>query len=534
MSATQKTSNAPAPAEQKNNGSPDRLRMGPNVIVSIVGALVILVAVNYLAMRHYKRADWTASGLYTLSDKSIKVIEGMKKETSLIALWSGGDPTGRFEDVKEILDRYAAVSPELKVEMVDPDLNPDRAKIIIGQYGARIHADEYGNTGVEAGVFVVSGDNVKFVSSTDFEDMGDMWGQMEGPDSGGDEISGFKAEQSLTSAILLVTSDSQPKICFTQGHGEWGFEPGGEGPGLSHIKDALTQDGLKVEAITTLGASRMPAGCDAVMVIGPQRAFLPEEATLLEKYVSDGGKLALFLDPVIEGTSFANTGLESLTAKFGIKLNRDIVFETDPRRLIGASPISFVASEFSNHEAVRHLALPDSVGADVKAEVSAYPVAFSAARSLSAIPDAPQIVQSMATASKESWGETDAASLSTADAVPTKDQYDTPGPVSLAMASALPAPPGTDKAGELYVVGDSDVLLPELFVNAGLSNRDFFSGITGKLAARSELISIAPKNPEHIQLNLSEDDLSLVNKVIWGEILLFVLLGVGVWLRRRS
>lgn len=510
----------------------ERLRTGSNVVISIIGAAVILVAVNYLAMRHYKRADWTESGLYTLSDKSAKVLETLDKDTMLYALWSGGDPSGRFEDVKEILDRYAAVSPRLKVEMVDPDLNPDRVKMIINRYGARIHQDEHGRAGVEAGVFVVSGDNVKFVSSMDFEDTDDMWGQMEG--NTGDNVSGFNAEQSLTSAILQVTSDFQPKVCFTQGHDEWGFESLGGGQSLSHIKDNLIQDGLKVDAFTTIGASRIPKGCDVIVTVGPQKAFLPEEAALLERFVKQGGKLLLFLDPLISGTSFESTGLESLTAEFGIKLNRDLIFEADPRRLIGASPVSLVASEFTNHEAVKHLSLPDSVGANIKAEVSAYPVAFSAARSLSAVPDAPQIVTTLASASKDAWGETDAASFSTADAIPAKDQYDTQGPPALAMASALPDTGNGKTGGELYVVGDSDVLLPELFVNAALSNRDFFSGLIGKLVKRPELISIAPKNPEHVRLNLSEDDLGTVTKLIWGEILFFVLLGIAVWLRRRS
>lgn len=520
------------PSENKGTVKTDRIRAGSNAAVSVIGALIILVAVNYLAMRHYQRADWTASGLYTLSDKSVKVIGALEKETTLYALWSGGDPSGRFEEVKEILERYAAVSSRLKIEMVDPDLNPDRVKMIIAQYGARVQQDQYGRAGVEAGVFVVSGDNVKFVSSTDFEDMGDMMMGMEGDEHEG--VSGFKAEQSLTSAILHVTSDAQPKICFTQGHGEWGFENGGEGSNLSHLKEHLTQDGLKVEAFTTLGASRIPKGCDLVLIVGPQKAFLSEEAALLENYVTKGGKLLLFVDPLISASTFENTGLESLTAKLGIKMNRDIIFETDPRRLIGASPVTFVAGEFSSHEAVKHLSLPDSVGADIKAEVSAYPVAFSAARSLSPVPDAPQIVETLGSASKDSWGETDAASLNSAETVPAKDQYDTQGPVILAMISTLTGGADPQAGGELVVVGDSDVLLPELFVNAGLSNRDFFSGLVGSLTKRPELISIAPKNPEHVRLNLTEDDLGMVTKLIWGEIVFFVMLGIAVWLRRRS
>jgi ABC-type uncharacterized transport system involved in gliding motility auxiliary subunit len=520
-------------APSSSNIKPERIRVGSNVVISLIGALVIIVAVNYLAMRHYKRADWTDSGLYTLSDKSIKVLESLGKDTMLFALWSSGDPSGRFEEVKEIMDRYAAVSPRLKVEMLDPDLKPERVKMIISQYGARLQQDESGRAGVEAGVFVVSGDNVKFVSSSDFEDTGDMMSQMDGetPPEG---VSGFKAEQSLTSAILHVTSDEQPKICFTQGHGEWGFEQGGEGPDLSQLKQALVQDGMKTEAFATFGSSHIPKGCDVISVVGPQKAFMPEETGLLERFVEQGGKLLLFVDPIIEGTTYKDTGLESLTSKFGIKMNRDIVFEVDAARLVGDSPLTFIASEFSSNAAVKHLSLPDSVGADIKAKLSAFPVAFSTVRSLSAVPNASQIVETLASTSKDSWGETDAASLSTTDAAPTKDQYDTQGPVTIAMISALPTASADQKGGELIVVGDSDVLLPELYVNTGLSNRDFFSGLMGKLTKRPELISIAPKNPEHVRLNLSEGDLSTVTKLIWGEVVFFILLGVAVWMRRRS
>lgn len=510
-----------------------RPRMGANALVSVVGAAVILLAVNYLAMRHYARADWTSAGIYTLSDKSLKVVRALQKDVSMHVLWSAGDPTGRFEEAKELLDRYAAASPRLKVEIVDPDLNPERVQLLIQKYGARLQQDATGQSGIEAGIFVVSGDNVKFVSSSDFEDFSmDMMG-MGGESEGEDGLSGYKAEQSLTSAVMHVTSDEQSKICFTQGHGEWAFEGFG-GRAVGHLKEGLTQDGYKVEAITTAGASKVPTACDAVVVVGPERAFLSEETALLQRYVAGGGKLLLFLDPLMEESRFLPTGLESLTAQYGIKLSKDLIFEVDPRRIIGNSPLAFVASEFSTHDAVKHLSVPDSVGADVKAAVGAYPVAFSTARSLQPVEGTEVIAEVLAKTSAESWGEVDLASLGTSETPPGKDQYDTQGPAPIAMAATLPTKSAEESGGRLVVVGDSDVLSEELIVNAGLYNRDFFSGIVGWLSERSSLISIAPKNPEHIRLNLTEDDLSTVTRLIWGEVIFFVVLGIIVWLRRRS
>ena len=520
-----------APKKQRHSTESARLRFGTNTFVSLVGAAVILVAVNYLAMRHYTRADWTSSGLYTLSDKSIKVVESLSKPVSLHMLWSAGDPSGRFEEAKEILDRYAAISQNLTVEVVDPDLKPERVKMIIDKYGARIQQDMMGQVGIEAGVFVVSGANVKFVSATDFESLDngmDMYGGGGDPENEG--LSGFKAEQSLTSAIIQVTSDDQAKICFTQGHGEWVFDE--RGPrGLGHIKEQLIQDGYKTEAITTTGASKIKKGCDVVLVVGPEQAFLSEEAALLEQYLAAGGKVLLFIDPLIEGTTYRPCGLEAFTAKYGIKLDKDVIFETDVSKLITDSPVTFVASEFSSHDAVKQLAVP--AGANISDNMAAYPVAFSLARSLSRIKDVTPIVDILAKTSKDAWGEVDLSSLGTSDTPPTKDQYDTPGPAAVAMASALPSPDNSAEGGKLIVVGDADVLQEELFMNAGLLNRDFFSGLVGWLTKRKDLISISPKNPEHVQLNLTEEELGHITEMVWGEIVFIMVIGVMVWFRRR-
>ncbi len=522
-SVNAKNDTAKKPSEGK---SPDRLRAGFNVMISLIGAATILFAVNYLGMRHYVRADWTASGLYTLSDKSLKVLEGLDREIVMYMLWSTGDPGGRFEEAKEILDRYAAASPRLSVEVVDWDLNPEKVKMLTDRYGAKIRQDVFGQS-VEQGILVVSGDNVKFVSSIDFESF-DGGGEFGGPPEGGG-LKGFQAEQSLTSAVIQVTSDDHTELCFTQGHGEWAFDDQG-GRSLGHVKAELTQDGYKVEAVGT--TKRIPNTCDVVIVVGPDRAFLEEEASRLESYLTKGGKLLLLLDPVVDETRFKETGLEAFTAKYGIKLSKDIVVEYDARSL--TSDVVFLASEFTTHDAVKHLAVPDGVGTAVKADMGAYPVAFSIARTLQPRKDADVVAEDLVRTSPDSWGEVDLSTFGASETPPAKDQYDTPGPTVIAMASSLPTETGTEDGGRLIVVGDADVLQQDFFLNAGLNNRDFLSGLLGWLAQRGDLISIAPKNPEHVRLNLTEDDVSTIRILIWGEIIFFVILGIVVWIRRRS
>jgi ABC-type uncharacterized transport system involved in gliding motility auxiliary subunit len=495
----------------------------------MLGALAILIAVNYLAMRHYVRSDWTSAGIYTLSDKSEKMLHGIGLDVQLYLLWSQAD--ARYPDVKELLDRYVAASPHIKLEVLDQDLNPDRVQIIIEQYGAKMRDMGQGMVAIEASIIVVSGDNLKFVSSADFEDFnGDMLG---GAQETGDGISGYKAEQALSSAILNVTSDEQQKVCFAQGHGEWIYEGFG-GRALGHLKDELVQDGYKVQSITTSGASRIPPGCDLVVVVSPQNAFTEEESNIVDRYLARGGRVLLLADPIMEETRFMPTGLEQLTAKYGIKLSRDILFEVDGRRLVSASPFTFTASEFTPHASVKQLAVPDSVGTEAKQELSAYPVVFSTVRSLVQLSEPDAIAEVLAKSSPVSWGEVDISSLGSSESIPSKDQYDTGGPAIIAMAASLSEDRNEKEPGRLIVVGDSDFLANELFLNASLHNRDFWSGLVGWLTSREELISIAPKNPEHLRLNLTEDDMSAVWQLLIGEVLFFILLGVVIWIRRRS
>ncbi|MDD5307385.1 MAG: GldG family protein [Deltaproteobacteria bacterium] len=513
-----------APAAMGGHGA----RAGSNVAISIVAGLAVLIMINYLGMRHYVRADWTASGLYTLSDKSVKVLGSLPRDVQLYVLWSQGDP--RYPDVKEILDRYTAASRRLKIEILDPDQNPDRVKMIIDKYGAKLKDMGGGVMAVEASVIVTSGDNVKFVSSADFEDVSDdMTG--EGGEQGGG-LSGFKAEQALTGAILHVTSDEQQKICFTQGHGEWTFEGAGD-RALGPVTEGLAQDGYKTLAVTAVAGARIPEGCRVVAVVGPEKAFGAEEAAVLEAYLGKGGRLLLLLDPLLVGERLVPTGLEQLTAKHGIGLDNDVIVEVDARRLVTPSPLTFVASEFGSHASVKQLTIPDSVGAQVKEQLGAYPVVFSLVRSLSPKDGGAAVADVLARSSAQSWGETDAASLGASETPAAKGADDVAGPCAVAMAAAVPAVSGKAE-GRLVVVGDSDFLAPELAQNESLYNRDFWAGLVGWLAARTELVAIAPKNPEHVRLALTEGDVSTLWQVLAGEVLLAIVAGFVVWLRRRS
>ncbi|MBP7677551.1 MAG: Gldg family protein, partial [Thermoanaerobaculia bacterium] len=74
----------------------------------LVGA-GILVLVNWLGARHYRRFDWTSAGLYTLSPKSTEVMKALTKPVSATVFLTEGSPL--YAETQELLKRYQAASP---------------------------------------------------------------------------------------------------------------------------------------------------------------------------------------------------------------------------------------------------------------------------------------------------------------------------------------------------------------------------------------------------------------------------------------
>src|SRR6187551_108275 len=88
-----------------------------------------LVVINVLADRNNKSWDTTVNKRYSLSDQTEKVVKGLKGD--LQALYF--DRTSRFETAKGLLDRYSNLSTSFKIQYVDPDKDPAKAKA----FGAR-------------------------------------------------------------------------------------------------------------------------------------------------------------------------------------------------------------------------------------------------------------------------------------------------------------------------------------------------------------------------------------------------------------
>lgn len=487
--------------------------------VAVVLVLALLIMVNWLGARHWLRADWTSSNLYTLSEKSTNVLSGLSEDVRVIVFMT--PESGLFPQVRELLGRYEAASDHISVEYIDPDRERLKTQQLAEKFGVSV-----ANT-----VVFTAGERSKYVTTDDmaeFDYSGAQYGQPP-------RLKAFKAEEEFTAAILSLVAPSVPKVGFVTGHGEPQLEPGGRtDPSLSKLVDSLKRENMDTKAISLLSGT-VPADIDVLAIVGPTQAYTETEVAAITTYLDHGGRLLIALDPLIEATGgMRSTRLEPMLAKFGVSVGDDLVI--DPTKKLPFYDLSAVyLDQYRPH--------PVTEG------MQGLAVLFLIARSLSAN-DAPNVtVTPLVETSADGWGETNLAQLLKGDPV-EKDDADIPGPVAVAMAvegKAAEAPAAADQGNpseaekqepppdsglRIVVLGDSDFMSDSEIGNAG--NGVLAANAFNWLAAQEQALGIPPRDLKNTNLNLSASQMRVILAVVLVVIPgVAILLGILVWRRRR-
>jgi len=462
-------------------------RFGTLAAASVLVVLGILVAINYLSTKYNKRWDLTAARQFSLSDQSKKVLQDLK-EPVRIRVFARSEEFQRFRDR---LDEYTYHSKQVTTEYIDPEKRPGIAQ-------------QYGVTALGTVVFDYKGRTEKVTS---------------------------EAEQELTNGLIKVIQGRQPKVYFTQGHGEKDTTSADRG-GFNGIGGALASDNFVVDKIVLAQVTEVPADADVLVIAGPRTDFLGPEIDLLKAYLARGGKLFVMLDPVLKADQPQPAGLQSLLKDWAVEAGNDVVLDVSGMgRLIGTDESVPVAATYPAHPITQDFNL-----------LTAYPLA----RSMSPVEGGVngRNAQKLIETGPRSWAETDLKSLSGGQ--PAKmDDTDKKGPVSLGVAVSgpatnAPAPKEPPKPGEtpkqvearIVAIGDADFAS-----NAALGvqgNRDLFLNIVNWLAQQENLISIRAKDPEDRRITLTADQ---ERRIFYLTVLivpgLILLAGVQTWWRRR-
>ena len=496
-----------------------KLASGLNAAVVLVLSVLIVTMINYLAYRHYRTFDWTSARYYQLSDQTKKILKDLKSPLRVVVMFSPEEDV--YDYVRTLLGEYAAQSPQVKVEFVDPEArNSSRIEKL---------AKEFKLSGNDRNVVIFQyGDRSKYLKhdsfSSDLVDYDFSAMQM----GGQKRIVNYKAEESFTSTILNVTEEKQQKIYFLQGHGEKLPDDPSRNKGLSSLKNALTRQNLSVETLNLVKSGKIPDDCAALILVGPTVPISAPEVTLLGSYLDRKGHLLLMMDPNVENLS-DDYGLGELLAKWNVQLGNDLIVN-QPRQIAiteqlfsMSSPTDIYCIDYGTHP----------ITGTIKDITTLFPLARSVKEltvSSGSGADRPRVT-TLINSDKEAWGESSDAELQSGH-VHFDKGADTPGPVPLAVAVESVSPGGMNIGGtRLVVVGNS------LCVANGIQrspNLTFFLNSVNWLLERQKLIGIPPKPSRSYKLEMTPQQFRVV---IWGSVvglpLVTAFLGVLVWWRRR-
>ena len=451
------------------------------VTVYILVILAVLGAANFLANRYSKSYDSTANKQFSLADQTIKAVKGLKKDVTV----SYFGETTEFPHARDVLDRYASLSPKLHVRYIDPVKKPQLAR----EAGVR----------TEGTIIVDAGAHKEEAKSL--------------------------TEEEITGALIRSLKGGERNACFLTGSGEHSLDDSG-GNGFSILKEALERNNYKTRAVNLAqpaapampGAApaigqvqqakvEIPKDCTVLVAGGPTLAYSPAEVAAIKAYVESGGRALFMVDTPLaigprEGPE--NPDLVKLLAEWGVTADSDLALDTSGiGGIFGLGPEVAMITNYESQPIVREFK-------------EGVPTAIPLSRTLKINSAGKVTVDKLLATSDNSFAATNVKG-------PIDPKKGTKGPLVLAAAATYNTG-NPSNPGRFVVYGSSMWAANNFLGSRQISNRDLALNTVNWLTSDEDLISIRPKEPEDRRLNISGNRMSLV---FWWSVVLLPLVVVG-------
>ncbi|MFN5516519.1 MAG: GldG family protein [Cyanobacteriota bacterium] len=287
-------------------GSRRSARVGANVTVTTLAALVVVAAINLLALRYAYTIDLTENQRFTLSPQTQTLVAQLEKP---VKIWIFDSQPS--EGDRALLQNYQRLNGQLTYEFVDPDQNP----ALVQRFGVKAQGE----------VFAESGDKKQQVQTLiNFQQREPL------------------SESKLTNTLEKLRRDRPLQAYFLQGHGEAPLSTAKEG--LSEAVGALENKGFKINPLNLVETRAIPPETNVVIVAGPQRPLLPAEVQSLQTYSNQGGSVLLMVSPEVD------TGLDSFLKPWGARLDPRIAVDlSGAGAVVGLGPAALLVNRYGEH-----------------------------------------------------------------------------------------------------------------------------------------------------------------------------------------
>jgi ABC-type uncharacterized transport system involved in gliding motility auxiliary subunit len=438
--------------------------------------IAIISLLGVLSTRYTITADWTANGRNTLSTASLRLLETLDAPIRMRAFLRD-DATGEElrKYIRDVTGRYQRVKTDMTLEFVNPELEPQLSRDL----GIRSEGE----------IIVTYKERSEHVQRL--------------------------SEQSLSNALQRLARSGDRFVVFLEGHGE--RSPRGKANhDIGDLGKQLETKGFHLQTINLASTAVIPTNTAMLVIASPQVNLLPGEATLISKYLDQGGNLLWLAEP---GETH---GLDGIAEKLGIEFHPGMIVDPTTQLLGLSDPRFAIITEYGLHPITRNFS-----------NVSLYPQAVAIDV---AVNDEWQMQPLLITAAN-SWVETSELSGQLA----LDPGEDIPGPLTLGVALTRERN-DVDKANgktaehnpeqRVIVIGDGDFISNAYLGNAG--NLDLGLNIVNWLSRDDALIDIPAKTSTDRSLTLSATAQAMIG---FGFLLILPLgllaAGFTIWWRRR-
>jgi len=440
--------------------------------------LAVVGVLGWLSTRYSTEFDWTAGGRHSLSQASTKVLSLFQGPVKITAY--AREEKALRERIIEQVDRFKRHKPDLSLEFVNPDTQPDQVR-------------EHG-----------------------IAEKGEMRVEFQGRS---EEIM-EPSESAITNALQRLAHTKEQHIVFLEGHGE--RSPKGQANhDLGQFGEELGRKGINVSLINLAVTPAIPDNTDLLVLDGPQVNLLPGEVSKIQEFVKRGGNLWWMADP---GDLH---GLAPLAQQLGLRFLPGIVVDADSIQLLGTNDPTFaLVAEYPPHPIIQGFK-----------DVSLFPAAAAIDKIGTSEFERTPFLSTV----RRSWTETGPIQDKIKFEA---DKGEHEGPLTIGYALTKPKqapkaeadkkPDGGAKLAEqrLVVIGDGDFLANAYLGNGG--NLNLGLNIIHWLSQNEQFINVPAKTAEDKTL-----DLSNIASVFIAAGFLFLLplalfgAGAYIWFKRR-